>query len=599
MEKTRLENWLPYLLGAWVVFLCAIEVGFIGLSLADIPQTVPIAWGVTCFALVGGLGVSWTGFRRASLQTSPHPGVFPPWPALVIILLALFLLVVTGGIALRIFDYSWDSNTYHLPTVHFWLLQKKIVWIHSGLARDHLLNGYPKSLEVLAYWLASLGDPSLYKLANVLMWPLAFLGIACLSLQLGAGLTLSLLAGLLYLLVPTQWGQGITLYVDAAFASCVIAFWAFLLPLFNKTAAPPKSLFVFGGLSLGLMLGIKASAPAIAAPILILAFVYLFREKRLKSYVPLFLLLSALAILVGGFWYIRNYIVEGSPLYPVGVTFFGYSLFPGYSAAQAMSEQSLTPRLFTAMPDMLRLLTSWSARVPPWVDYYDCRLGGIGASWLFVEIPAILVLLLWGWFSPNEKWKTLWRVLAATVLIAFLLHPMHWWARYTLWLHALGLPTVMVLAMNLKRFWLKAGLLILLCGLFVFADRPSPLAKLMINRAYCLEQPSACLSPSCLLRLRLPSEMTRVATSKEPIAFGTSSPFDLSGFGLFVPQLGERQIFGFDPRNHDPDLPARLDRSGVRWVISADLWSFVSVRGKTVKYVSPWFIIERDLPPRT
>ena len=40
-------------------------------------------------------------------------------------------------------------------------------------------------------------------------------------------------------------------------------------------------------------------------------------------------LLTALGLLLGGYWYLRNWLVTGNPLYPVQVDLGAWTLFPG------------------------------------------------------------------------------------------------------------------------------------------------------------------------------------------------------------------------------------------------------------------------------
>lgn len=405
-------------------------------------------------------------------------------------------------------DITWDGMTYHLPTIHFWAEKGYVHWIdippEAGTLwtanGNALFNGYPKGAEVVAFVLSTLSNGKLVNAPNLIYLPLAFFGIAYVARELGAARPLAACAGLLFVTVPTNVGQAASTYVDTAFASSVIAFFALSFALLRSalpfsTAFVPSPLAVAVGAALGLALGVKAPALALG-PLLGIALFVLTTfcrwkvRRRTRTFVRAggaLLVVGAVGIVTGGFWYVRNAVIAGNPMFPVEVKAAGHTIFPGVPVEVQIAEGPNTPYFMKPWSTPKRVLYAWAqsadfewpidgiaehtpdgyaldisskAAIPAWprsIRYQDPRSGGLGFLWLFGAVPAIVGVFVSNvlrWRRADSKMArtrafyglAMFVTYAAIVFCFFMMMPMRWWARYTLWLFALGLPMLAVAA---------------------------------------------------------------------------------------------------------------------------------------------------------
>ncbi len=126
-----------------------------------------------------------------------------------------------------------------------------------------------------------------------------------------------------------------------------------------------QGIFTFGA-AIGLALSTKSSGIALSG-IAVLALAGLWikdfffptsgfqlqdqsirRGRNLSELLAILLIIGFVAIAGGGYWYIRNFLFTGTPLYPVGITILGKTIFPGVSISQAIYENTnILPQLKT------------------------------------------------------------------------------------------------------------------------------------------------------------------------------------------------------------------------------------------------------------
>jgi hypothetical protein len=116
-----------------------------------------------------------------------------------------------------------------------------------------------------------------------------------------------------------------------------------------------------------------------------------------------------------------------------------------------MSVDGVTPDAFQPLPDYQKTLRVWTQfgapgmRWPKTILLPDNRFGGLGFIWLLGGLPAALVLLVRKIVFRRPRARLFALVLAVTTL-AFVTVPIHWFARYVIWVHGLGLSCLAVLA---------------------------------------------------------------------------------------------------------------------------------------------------------
>lgn len=588
LHEKRAELWVirwPALLVAVTVFLGAIEFSFIALSLTGLSIGTVSAWLATLAALALSALTYRAGAARIAAVAKPTPppsSAFLRRAAWVAALSALGLFCFLGLFAYFAPDLSFDGNWYHLPAVDFWLKAGSIAWIEDSFPSSELLNGYPKGLEVFSYWLVLLFGEDAANLANFLFWPLAFLTVGAIALEFGASFAAALLVASLYLWVPSQLGQGATLYVDASFAASLMALFALLMLISVRLRYYGFSVswpfYLAAGIAWGLALGIKGSGALLSAPVLALWFANVARSgfgswrRKIGRALGLALFLGALAFMIGGFWYARNLMLGGSPLYPVGVKIGELTLFPGITSAEAMTETANTPKDYQDLPGVARIFLSWADNFgqgsirETWT--HEGRRGGLGLLWLLACFPAIL-WRLWRALRGQEGPLSLrdpWLFLMLAVATSFFLMPMNWWARYTLWIYALGLPC---LALLLTRVRPSRPLLafLLLVGASVAVEGGLACQATRVFRNLERVQSLSDLAPGKLWNMHWSMwEETplsdRLREDTHTVAF--SAPLSI---GPLLHPLGARRVLPVPKNLAGKELDLWLMHEGVRWLI--------------------------------
>lgn len=225
---------------------------------------------------------------------------------------------------------EYDNLAYHLPFVVDWM-QKGHLWDVYYSAYAGPLGYYPSNFELLDLWAMLPFNSDL--LVNLLNLPI-FLILPLLLYKVARNFTVghkaSLLVVALFMVLPVTLRQLGTPLVDLYFC------FTFLLSLFfYQEYRKSHSLVDIGlaGLALGLFMGTKYLGIIYALPLVILyALTVLWTErKRLTRFLRGGVIFALAIIATGGFWYVRNWIDSGNPIFPTEVSAFGTVIFEGYS----------------------------------------------------------------------------------------------------------------------------------------------------------------------------------------------------------------------------------------------------------------------------
>jgi hypothetical protein len=241
-------------------------------------------------------------------EAAGSPGVVRLWGAVWAVVFALwFGHVATAGL-LR-FPDDWDTLMYHLPLVDHWLQARSLY------APDGLRWSDPGNNELVTLWaVAPFSGDFLYALTNL---PAAVL-LACASVELGRllGLTVSFrhLAGLAVVTNFVLLKQLIDTENDVAVAALFAAGLAYAMRHAERGRTAD---LVLGVACLGLLAGVKYYAVGYAAVAGAVGALVIARRRggRAAARAAVAGLLGVAAF--GGYWYARNWVAGGSPVYPM------------------------------------------------------------------------------------------------------------------------------------------------------------------------------------------------------------------------------------------------------------------------------------------
>lgn len=225
----------------------------------------------------------------------------------VVAALALALQFVMG---VAVAPNNWDSMTYHLARVAYWLEFDSVLHFHNGTLRQ-IAN--PPNGEYLQGWtmLLSGGD----RLVATVQW-LALIGLAAaiagMARNLRFGHPAALFAAALFVVLPQPILQATSSQNDL-----IVAFFTVAALYFGFRGARDRRSadLVLLGVALGLAVGTKGTALLALAPV---AVVLLLAAWRFKA--PLGLVARgagftlAGAVLLGSFNYVLNQDTYGDPL---------------------------------------------------------------------------------------------------------------------------------------------------------------------------------------------------------------------------------------------------------------------------------------------
>lgn len=577
-HPARASPFVPAL-AAYVVLLSLIQVSVLASSVASLRLSRPFAAGIFVTALLA----AWLVRRRLTSNgevESPLAGISAHgwgW-RLVGVFASLYVFLVVC--ALIVTDVSWDGNSYHLPVIQSWFQSGRVIWIEGpdvSILRN--MNGYPKAAEVLSFFLCTLVHPALAKVHNLVYLPLGILGIASIASALGASRSAALAAGAALLVVPINLGQAATAYVDSAFSAAVIAWLAVTAHLCRPVPRHSILQALVLGCALGQVIGIKGTGlPLGALGSLALLGVHLGGRPAARSVLreaTWWCGVGAVALAVGGFWYLRNLAHGQSPLYPVGVSIAGVTLYPGYDAYAPAGAYAVDGWL-ADWPVPVQVAIAWLQGVWYWpasIVGFDMRLGGLGFMWLLGCVPAV-VALVWRRIHAHADWRDelasqpLW-LLVTIVSAGLILLPCPWWSRFTIWVYGLGLPCLAAVQRLLVSRWSRAWLVT--CAALAFLEAGIVLARWQVpllssalrsDRAPGRRIPSHFYPPWALRGTIL----EQIAQGPDTVGIGPLEWYEEPFAGVLSQPLGARQIY-FLPADLDADFAAWYARVRPRYVV--------------------------------
>jgi hypothetical protein len=366
---------------------------------------------------------------------------------------SVLLALAVGGLGWRLVlayvlpPYGFDALSYHLPTVAEWLQTDRLSNSPLNVCCAH----YPADGELAFVWQSVfLGNDTLVDTTQVGFAVLGALAVAGLARLAGVTVAGAVGAAALFALTPILLAQSNTAHVDVMATSTFLTavyfllryldHWAFARSCTGGQGTPDARLLLVSGLGAGFALGTKLNGPLVVVALACVLLTRLgsacaHRRLPLRAALGAVLTFALGALLVGGFWYFRDWVSFGNPVYPFRVEVLGIELFSGpRSPASALTAPPLE---FRDEPTFVQVVHSWGRDILFWKNSsysHGQRLGGLGPAWSYLGVPLL------GAFAAVTavRRRALFVNLLLPIGLIFSLQPYRWWSRFTIVLAALG-----------------------------------------------------------------------------------------------------------------------------------------------------------------
>lgn len=260
----------------------------------------------------------------------------------------LYLVAVMQGISEP--PVGYDSLVYHLPMAVEWSKTGQLL----PLSFPTFLGYMPGGAELLMAFNLMTWQSDMY--VSIIQFPfllLTALAVYQIGRTLGARRLAAAIGAALVFAVPVFVKEIQRSYVDIIFMALVMITLAYALKYWRQ---PTWVNLALGAMAAGLAAGVRFTAFHFLLPVLIfflLGFIFARQtqpvRRRLWPVVKKIGAFVLIAVIAGGYWYIRNWIITGNPIYPSplhlgGVTIFPSGISPSY--ANFLGGMTIWPNLW-------------------------------------------------------------------------------------------------------------------------------------------------------------------------------------------------------------------------------------------------------------
>ena len=344
------------------------------------------------------------------------------------------------GLAVALPAVDYDGLALHGTAIAHWVTSGSFG--ASGLSP--MVDAAPLGPAAISAWVATFtSDLSWVFLTQLGFTLIGAAAVADLAERFGADRWDALLGATVFAGMPVVALQATSGYPDLAAASTVVAAWALWAAVLERgrlvearlDRADRRDLALIG-VALGLAVAARPANLAAAAVLVVVALVVpLVIQRRRQPSAPwsvgvmarsAALLLIPLAVL-GSYWYVRNGIDHGNPLYP-----FGFGPLEGLGSVDRLIVAPNRPDALTEVGGRVaQTATSWLADLSPGSYAVDQRLGGFGPIFPLLLVPVSVVLVM------SDR-RLVVRATYGLALALLVVVPTPWWSRGTLFLPAVA-----------------------------------------------------------------------------------------------------------------------------------------------------------------
>lgn len=244
----------------------------------------------------------------------------------------LILLILTGiiiSIALLIWAWvspppPWDAFVYHLSFPASWVKNGGIYPVTVPFG-DQAGTYFPSNVELVYFWLLTYSrNDFLTNCVQCFFLLLCIASVYRLCRIAGAERSPSICAAFGVLFMPSMVHQAAAAEVDIAFSAMFLCTLYYLLRWIQSPEMKMNMIMAF--ISAGLFIGSKTIAIPWTIFLLVPVLLYAVRKHGLKLWM---LIGVSCFFLTGSFWYFRNFLLTGNPLFPLTLRVGPYTILDG------------------------------------------------------------------------------------------------------------------------------------------------------------------------------------------------------------------------------------------------------------------------------
>lgn len=378
-------------------------------------------------------------------------------------------------------SYSWDALYYHLPIVGQIIQSGAIQESTNPSFIQQYINIFSKNINLFFLWnVIFLKNDVIVDLSQLCFTIIGVLSVYSMAVKLKVRKEYALYCSVLFFFTPVIILQSTTNYVDVAVSMLFIITANYMLhdDRIRHSKEARNTSLLLSGLATGILLGSKPTGPVFLLVIVIVFSAHYFMSKfnlfshdpRVNVNVPdrdwktICIYYCVPVLLTGGFWYIRNWILHGNPVYYMDVSIFGVTIFKGMKSDWVEPAPAVIDKLnyFTS------LLHVWLEKVEYYM--YDSRFSGFGPVWFILFLPAIFFALIRAVVGKHYSFL----FISSILLITFFLHPRNWTTRYVMFVVGYG---ALSFGLVLEYFHNRARIIrfvVLLLASYTFLTANSP-----------------------------------------------------------------------------------------------------------------------------
>lgn len=329
-------------------------------------------------------------------------------PHILIFAVSIFVFcVVSIFVILFVPPNNWDSMTYHLSKIGFWLQNGSLGFFDTY----NLTQNYsPPNAEILIMWSILFIKSDIF--AGFIQF-IAYLGTILLiygtAREIGANIFQGIFASLVWASIPEVMLEATSTQNDIVATFFLIAAIFFMLRGCNELGWRG---FMVSGISLGLAVGTKATA-ILALPGIFVGALFLSvkTEKNFVKNLTSWVISASLGIIIfGSYIYIENYLYYGYP-------FSTQAVKADHTDPSVMN---IFNRLYHIGHRFLDTSGIPFLNIPGFfqIRYFHEDYAGYGLVWLFLGVLALFYALYKGFFK-NDFLKMGLFIIAVGYLLSF------------------------------------------------------------------------------------------------------------------------------------------------------------------------------------